>query len=205
MWEWDEESKGDYDKNNWDFIDLGVGGGTVHHVWIDHCTFTKAYDGIIDTKGGASNVTYSWCKYAGDDGATDPNSFVWQQINALEANKTAYPMYNFLRTRGFSTTDIVTILQGPGKLHAIGEISLDPVNAELVRHLPPPVVHQCVGSAAPSGRRQRAQLQHLCGRHRCTGSSASAGPHCCDPEHGRPEHPEQHLQLQAAHQRQHLH
>jgi pectate lyase len=129
LWEWDEESKGDYDKNNWDFIDLGVGGGTVDHIWIDHCTFTKAYDGIIDTKGGAGNVTYSWNKYVGDDGATDPNSFVWQQINALEANKTAYPMYNFLRTRGFSTTDIVTILQGPGKLHAIGELSLDPVNA----------------------------------------------------------------------------
>ena len=128
LWEWDEESKGDYDKNNWDFLTLGVGGGTVHHVWIDHCTFTKAYDGIIDTKGGASHVTYSWNKYKGDDGATDPNSFVWQQINALEANKTTYAMYNFLRTRGFSTADIVTILQGPGKLHAIGELSLDPVN-----------------------------------------------------------------------------
>jgi pectate lyase len=128
LWEWDEASKGDYDKNNWDFLTLGVGGGTVDHVWIDHCTFTKAYDAIIDTKGGASNVTYSWNKYVGDDGATDPNSFIWQQINALEANRTAYPMYNFLRTHGFSTTDIVTIMQGPGKLHAIGELSLDPVN-----------------------------------------------------------------------------
>jgi pectate lyase len=120
--------QGDYDKNNWDFITLGVGGGTVHHVWIDHCTFTKAYDAIIDTKGGAANVTYSWNKYVGDDGATNPNSFVWQQINALEANRTAHLMYDFLRARGFSTADIVTILQGPGKLHAIGELSLDPVN-----------------------------------------------------------------------------
>jgi len=128
LWEWDEATKGDYDKNNWDFITLGVGGGTVHHVWIDHCTFTKAYDGIIDTKGGASHVTYSWNRYEGDDGATDPNSFVWQQIRALEADRDAYPMYHFLRTRGFSTADIVTILQGPGKVHAIGELSLDPVN-----------------------------------------------------------------------------
>lgn len=128
LWEWDEASKGDYDENNWDFITLGVGGGTVHHVWIDHCTFTKSYDGIIDTKGGAGNVTYSWNKYTGDDGAANPNSFVRQQINALEANMSAYPMYNFLRTRGFSVEDIVQILQGPGKLHAIGELSLDPVN-----------------------------------------------------------------------------
>ncbi len=128
LWEWDEESKGDYDKNNWDFLTLGVGGGTVHHVWIDHCTFTKAYDGIIDTKGGAGNVTYSWNKYVGDDGDTDPNSFVRLQINALEANMEAYPMYYFLRTRGFSVEDIVQIIQGPGKLHAIGELSLHPDN-----------------------------------------------------------------------------
>ncbi len=128
LWEWDEESRGDYDKNNWDSIVIGVGGGTVNHVWIDHCTFTKAYDGTIDTKGGAGFITYSWNKYAGDDGATNPNSFAWQQINSLESNKTAYPMYNFLRTRGFSTTNIVTILQGPDKTHAIGELSLHPDN-----------------------------------------------------------------------------
>lgn len=128
LWEWDEASKGDYDKNNWDFIDLGVGGGTVDHVWIDHCTFTKSYDGVADNKGGVSNVTYSWCKYEGDDGATNPNSFVRQQINVLEANKSAYPMYNFLRTHGFSVEDIVQISQGPDKTTAIGELSLNSVN-----------------------------------------------------------------------------
>jgi pectate lyase len=136
LWEWDEESKGDYDKNNWDFITLGVGGGTVNRVWVDHCTFTKAYDGIVDTKGGAGSITYSWNKYEGDDGATNPNSFVRQQIGALEANKAAYPMYNFLRTRGYGVEDIVEIVQGPGKLHAIGELSLHPdnVNSDVTFH-----------------------------------------------------------------------
>ncbi len=128
LWEWDENTKGDYDRNNWDMIVIGVGGGTVSQVWVDHCTFTKAYDGTVDTKGGADHITYSWNKYAGDDGATNPNSFVWQQINALETNMASYPMYNFLRTRGFSAADIVAILQGSGKTHAIGELSLDPVN-----------------------------------------------------------------------------
>lgn len=128
LWEWDENTKGDYDRNNWDMIVIGVGGGTVSQVWVDHCTFTKAYDGTVDTKGGADHITYSWNKYAGDDGATNPNSFVWQQINALESNQASYPMYNFLRTRGFSAADIVAILQGSGKTHAIGELSLDPVN-----------------------------------------------------------------------------
>jgi len=128
LWEWDEQTKGNYDRNNWDMIVIGVGGGTVSHLWVDHCTFTKAYDGTVDTKGGADHITYSWNKYAGDDGATNPNSFVWQQINALEANMASYPMYHFLRTRGFSAADIVAILQGSGKTHAIGELSLDPVN-----------------------------------------------------------------------------
>jgi len=128
LWEWDELGKGQYDKNNWDFIDLSAGGGTVDHVWFDHCTFTLAYDGLADNKGGVSNVTYSWCKYAGDDGATNPNSFVRQQINALEANKSAYAMYNFLRTRGFSVEDIVQVLQGSKKGTAVGETSLNPVN-----------------------------------------------------------------------------
>jgi pectate lyase len=128
LWEWDEESKGDYDKNNWDFIVIGVGAGTVSQLWVDHCTFTKSYDGIIDTKGGASRITYSSNKYTGDDGATNLNSFVWQQINALESNKVSHAMYDFLRTRGFSPIDVVTIIQGSGKTHAIGELSLDPVN-----------------------------------------------------------------------------
>lgn len=127
MWEWDEQTKGAYDKNDWDFIDIG-NGGTASNVWIDHCTFTKAYDGIIDTKGGSYNITFSWCKYVGDDGATNPNSFVRQQIQALEANRAAYPMYDFLRTNGFSVEDIVQISQGHDKAHLLGANSLDATN-----------------------------------------------------------------------------
>jgi pectate lyase len=131
LWEWDEASKGDYDKNDWDFIDLG-NAGTVSNIWIDHCTFTKAYDGITDIKGGSFNITFSWCKYTGDDGASNTNSWVWQQINSLESNKTAYAMYNSLRTSsGFSTTDIVTIVQGHDKTHLMGANSLDAENAQL--------------------------------------------------------------------------
>ena len=132
MWEWDEDSKGAYDGNDWDFITLGDGGGTVSNVWIDHCTFTKAYDGIVDIKGGANHLTFSWCKYTGDDGATNPNSFVWQQINALESNKSSYAMYNSLRTfSGLSATDIVTIIQGHDKTHLMGANSGDTENNNL--------------------------------------------------------------------------
>jgi pectate lyase len=128
MWEWDEATKGNYDKNDWDFIDLG-NGGTVNNIWIDHCTFTKSYDGIVDVKQGSFGITFSWNKYTGDDGATNPNSFVWQQINKLESNKTAYAMYNNIRTSGLSTTDIVAIIQGHDKTHLVGANSLKAENA----------------------------------------------------------------------------
>ena len=130
MWEWDEASKGQYDKNDWDFIDL-ANGGVVYNVWIDHCTFTKAYDGIVDFKAGSTNVTLSWCKYTGDDGATNPHSFVWQQINSLESNRTAHAFYNFLRNNGFSTTNIVQIIQGHDKTHLMGSNDKDPKNVNL--------------------------------------------------------------------------
>lgn len=129
LWEWDEATKGNYDKNNWDFITVGD-AGTVSNLWIDHCTFTKSYDGEVDIKQGSYNITISWCKYTGDDGATNANSWVWQQINSLESNKTSYAMYGFLRANGFSTTDIVTIVQGHDKTHLIGANDLDPLNAQ---------------------------------------------------------------------------
>ena len=130
MWEWDEATKGQYDKNDWDFIDLG-NGGSVSNIWVDHCTFTKTYDGILDTKAGCSAITISWCKYTGDDGATNANSFVWQQINSLESNRSSYTFYNFLRNNGFSTTDIVTIIQGHDKTHLAGANDLDSKNATI--------------------------------------------------------------------------
>jgi pectate lyase len=129
LWEWDESTKGKYDLNNWDFITVG-NAGLVTNMWVDHCTFTKAYDGVIDIKNGSSGITLSWCKYAGDDGYTNPNSWVWQQLNSLETNKAAYTMYNFLRGNGFSMSDIFAIIQGHDKTHLIGANDLDPNNAK---------------------------------------------------------------------------
>jgi pectate lyase len=127
LWEWDESTKGQYDRNDWDFFTLGD-GGVVSNVWVDHCTFTKAYDGILDTKAGCSAITISWCRYIGDDSATNTNSWVWQQINYLEQSPSSYPMYDFLRTRGYSTTNIVTIMQAHDKTHLAGQNDLDPDN-----------------------------------------------------------------------------
>jgi pectate lyase len=130
LWEWDEASKGDYDKNDWDFIDLS-NGGVAYNVWIDHCTFTKAYDGIIDMKAGTYNVTVSYCKVTGDDGATNTNSWVRQQFNALESSISSYAMYNFFRTNGFSYEDMVQVEQGHDKTHLLGATELNSENATI--------------------------------------------------------------------------
>jgi pectate lyase len=124
LWEWDESSKGKFDKQDWDFITVDM---TSDNVWIDHCTFTKAYDGVVDVKGGSKNVTISWSSFVGDDGG--PNSFVRKQIEALEANRSAYVMYNFLRTNGFSVDDIVAVSRSQKKGHLVGANEFDASNA----------------------------------------------------------------------------
>ena len=37
-----------------------------HHVWVDHCNFTKSPDGLLDIKREASFVTISWCVFGKD-------------------------------------------------------------------------------------------------------------------------------------------
>ena len=34
-----------------------------HHIWIDHCDFTNAYDGLVDIKRGSDYITVSWNKF----------------------------------------------------------------------------------------------------------------------------------------------
>jgi len=125
LWEWDESTKGDYDKNDWDYITVDAASSKI---WIDHCTFHKAYDGLVDVKKGSSGVTISWSLFTGDDRSA--NSFVTQQINAMEANKSAYPMYNYLRTL-LSKEDIIAITAGQKKGHLVGSTEFASDNADL--------------------------------------------------------------------------
>ncbi|MFY0581481.1 hypothetical protein ACN28S_50965 [Cystobacter fuscus] len=132
LWEWDEKTKGDYDSNDWDYLTLEESS----KVWIDHCTFNKAYDGLVDSKKGTSGVTISWSTFKGDDGSA--TSFVARQFDALEANKSAYPMYNYLRgsSVGLSKQDIIAVAGAQKKGHLVGstEFASDNPNLSITLH-----------------------------------------------------------------------
>ncbi|WP_081824425.1 pectate lyase family protein [Paenibacillus sp. UNC451MF] len=133
LWEWDESTKGNYDKNDWDYVTIE---GASSKVWIDHCTFNKAYDGLVDVKKGSNGVTISWSTFKGDDRSS--NSWVTQQINAMEANMSAYPMYAYLRgsSIGLSKADIIAIAASQKKGHLIGatEFASDNANLQVTLH-----------------------------------------------------------------------
>jgi len=128
LWEWDEATKGDYDSKDWDFITVGDSGNCTN-VWIDHCDFTKSYDGAVDLKGGNNSVTISWCRFLGDHGG--PGSFVRQQFLYLETNGVSEAMFDFLRSNGFSIDDLVTITRSQKKGHLAGATEFDSDNADL--------------------------------------------------------------------------
>lgn len=125
LWEWDEATKGKYDKQDWDFLTLEDN----NRVWVDHCEFGKVYDGVLDIKVGSKNTTISWCKFTGDSG--QPGSFVWQQINAMEADPTSYPMYKYFRDAGLTPAQIVEVARSQKKGHLIGSTEFEPTNANL--------------------------------------------------------------------------
>ena len=61
-------------------------------IWVDHCTFYKSYDGVIDVKTPVndSNITISWCEFLP---ASEDNVFFDEMMNAMKANPDNYPYY----------------------------------------------------------------------------------------------------------------
>ncbi|WP_243735045.1 pectinesterase family protein [Paenibacillus turpanensis] len=118
LWEWDEATQGDYDVNDWDYITI-QGGST--GIWIDHATFYKAYDGIVDVKKAVStrtsDVTISWSKFL----PASEGSFFDEMMGLLEANPENYPYYHeLLTTHGMSKEQIRQYSAGQKKAHLIG-------------------------------------------------------------------------------------
>ena len=127
LWEWDEETKAEYDRNDWDYITIQ----NSENIQIKNCEFSKSYDGITDIKN-SKNITIQYCKVNEIDIENDV--FFNQQFEELEKNKEKYPMYNYLRMIGLSTDTIKKLSSHQFKLYLIGPQDNDPPNENIVIH-----------------------------------------------------------------------
>jgi len=130
LWEWDESTKGDFDRNDWDYVTVQ----TCKNVWIDHCTFGKSYDGIVDSKKGTTGLTISWSKFLPADMTS--GGFYAAMFDEMEKNPSSYPMYNFIKSQGLSKEDIMKVEAPQKKTHLIGstEFASDNANLQVTLH-----------------------------------------------------------------------
>ena len=121
LWEWDDETSGGYDRNDWDYMTIEKGSS---NIWIDHCTFYKAYDGVIDIKtpSAYSNITISWCEFLP---ASDGGTFFDNMMNAMKANTDGYAYYKHLLESGMTHEQICNYAYGQKKTHLLGQSDED--------------------------------------------------------------------------------
>ena len=55
MWQWSEAAS--TKEAGWSLMKVNGTKG----VWLDHCSFTNAIDGCIDSENGAEGISYTWC------------------------------------------------------------------------------------------------------------------------------------------------
>lgn len=132
LWQWEDsslsttEKVGDYDAQKWAYFKIN----TCDNIWIDHCTFGKAYDGIIDianqayssigllaktpygAEAGTCDVQFSYCDFTG--GVDDKEGYIYKMMQDIEADYQAhkndgqckYKYYAALRNGDISFDDI---------------------------------------------------------------------------------------------------
>ncbi|MBQ9122024.1 MAG: hypothetical protein IJY10_00860 [Lachnospiraceae bacterium] len=128
LWEWDEATGGDYDRNDWDYMTLDDG---TNGVWIDHCTFYKAYDGIVDIKNPnpTNYVTISWCEFLP---GSKNDTFFNVMMEEIYANPAKYPTYQAMQKAGMTEYQIYMYAYGQKKTHLFGQ-SDDAVSAKGIK------------------------------------------------------------------------
>lgn len=118
IWEWDENTSGDYDRNDWDYITVQ---NSSTGIWIDHCTFYKAYDGIVDVKKASATVTTDVTISYSSFLPASEGQFFDDMMSKLEADPSSYPYYNSLITKyGMTKEQVRGYAYGQKKVHLIG-------------------------------------------------------------------------------------
>ncbi|WP_449540152.1 hypothetical protein [Ferdinandcohnia sp. Marseille-Q9671] len=128
MWQWDDTGK--HKEVGWSFIKVNG----ANNVWIDHCKFTIASDGLIDTENGGSNITISWSQFglpASENPAQD--SDIYQSIQFMEEKYAANELnsdsvYNNMRNGGATKEQIMAYAAYHSKVHLTGSGDKDYTN-----------------------------------------------------------------------------
>lgn len=129
MWQWDDS--GQHKEVGWTFIKVNG----ANNVWIDHCKFSIAADGMIDMENGSTNVTLSWNEF----GLTaDPNSSadssIYKSIEFMEQNYAAGTLdpstsvYYKMRNEGATPNEIMAYAAYHSKVHLVGSGDKDFMN-----------------------------------------------------------------------------
>ncbi|UOQ46875.1 hypothetical protein MUN88_12305 [Gracilibacillus caseinilyticus] len=128
MWQWDDTGR--HKEVGWTFIKVNG----ANNVWIDHCQFSIASDGLIDTENGGSNITISWSEFglpANEHPAKD--SDIYQSIQYMEekyvANElTGDSVYYNMRHDGATKEQIMAYAAYHSKVHLTGSGDKDYVD-----------------------------------------------------------------------------
>ncbi|WHX98720.1 hypothetical protein [Neobacillus sp. DY30] len=128
MWQWDDTGK--HKEVGWSFIKING----ANNVWIDHCKFTIASDGLIDTENGGSNITISWSEFGLPANENPPeDSDIYQSIQFMEekyaSNELNYDsVYYNMRNGGATKEQIMAYAAYHSKVHLSGSGDKDYVN-----------------------------------------------------------------------------
>ncbi len=127
LWEWDEYSLANYDRNDWDYFTIK----NSNNILISNITFNKSYDGIIDIDN-SNNITIKNNRLNEID---INNDYFNQQFVELENNKDNYKMYKYLRDEvGLSVEQIKRLSNYQYKLILIGTKDYGVSNSNIVIH-----------------------------------------------------------------------
>lgn len=128
MWQWDDTGK--HKEVGWTFIKVNG----ANNVWIDHCKFSIAADGLIDTENGGSNITISWSEFGlpANENPTE-DSDIYQSIQYMEekfaSNKlNSESVYYNMRNGGATKEQIMAYAAYHSKVHLTGSGDKDYVN-----------------------------------------------------------------------------
>lgn len=151
LWEWDEKTKANYTRNDWDYITIQ----NSKNIQIKNCEFSKCYDGITDIKN-SKNVTIEYSKV----NEMDLNDgFYNKQFDELERHIDKYPMYKYLRKEvNLSKEKIKELSAYQFKLYLIGPKDYGAKNENIVIH---DSIYENVKTRIPLARNSSVYLYNI--------------------------------------------